>query len=235
MMAIKPWGGTHANLLHSLRSQRTNQLKGGDHPGLCQTVLPMSGRQVRPHMGLRTHVQTLLAGADAAAGNTLVRTHQELASGTAARTISPSGRLATRLTASQHDPSPRLTQSPSMQRDQVELSSINGGSHIGMPAAQAYKPPSRSPLILTISARRNPRSGRSSDKSRPKNLSSAARSCPRALPMKFAAHLGAPNCRFVPDGSPARSAGLPVRVQGTALPLGGRVARDPHKKLSAAN
>ncbi len=235
MMAIKPWGGNHANLLHSLRSQRTNQLTGGDHPGLCETVLPMSGCPLRPHMGFRTHVQALLARADSAPGNTFVRTHQEFASGTAARAISPSGRLATRLITSQDEPSPRFPQSPPTQRHQVDLFSINGGSHIGMPAAQAYKPPTHCPLTPAIAARRYPPSGRSPVKTTPQNIICAARTCPRSLPVNFATHLGAPNYCFVPARSPALSAGYLAWVQGTVLPLGGRAARAPHKKLSVAN
>jgi len=104
-----------------------------------------------------------------------------------------------------------------------------------MPAPQAYKPPSQSQLMLTIAGRRNPRSGRLPDKFAPKNLSSADRSSSRPQPVKLQLTSARPITAFLPAGSPARRAGYPAWVQGTALPLGGRVARDPHKKLSVAN
>lgn len=234
-MAIKPWGGNHANLLHSLRSQRTNQLTGGDHPGLCETVLPMSGCPLRPHMGFRTHFQALLAPADSAPGNALVRTYPQSAGGTAAGAVSPSRRLATRLTAAPTSPTPCLAPSSSIPCRQADRPNTNGGYRIGMPAAQAYKPPRHSRLNLTIVARRYPRSGRESVKTTPKNISCAARTCPRPLPVNFKTHLGAPNYRFEGARSPERSDGYLAWVQGTALPLGGRAARAPHKKLSVAN
>jgi hypothetical protein len=234
MMAIKPWGGKHANLLHSLRSQGTNQLTRRDHPGLCETVLPMLGRAVRTHVGVRTDVQTFLAATDTTPGNAPVRTHQELASGTAAGAIPSSWCLATRLTAP-GSPAPRFTQSPSMQCHKGALLSTVLGSDSRMPAAQAYKPPAHSRLTPTIVVRRYPRSGRLPVKTIPKNISCNAQPGPRSLPVKFAVHLGAPNYRVVVVGSPAQRAGYPAWVQGTALPLGGRAARAPDKKLSVAN
>ena len=83
--------------------------------------------------------------------------------------------------------------------------------------------------------RRYPRSGREPVKTTPKNISRAARIRPRPLPVNFITHLGAPNYRFEGARSPARSDGYLAWVQGTALPLGGRAARAPHKKLSVAN
>ena len=234
MMAIKPWGGNHANLLHSLRSQGTNQLTRRDYPGLCETVLPMLGRAVWTHVGVRTDVQALFAATDTTPGNAPVRTHQELASGTAARAIPSSWRLATRLTAPSSPPL-RFTQSPLMQCNHNALLSTVLGSDLRMPAAQAYKPPAHSRLTPTIVARRYPRSGRLPVKTTPQSLSCTAQIRPRSLRVKFAAHLGAPNYRFVVVGSPAQRAGYPAWVQGTALPLGGRAARAPDRKLSAAN
>lgn len=235
MMALRPWGGKHANLLHCLRPQGAHQFTGGDYPGLCEAVLPVLGRSVRTHMGIRTDFQTLIATTGATHRHTPTGANQKLAGGAAARTVSAGRLLATRLTTAPGLQPPRLIQASPFPRAQWAPLSINFESCIGMPAPQAYKPPTQSTLMRTILARRNPRSGRLSDKFAPKNLGSAARSSPRPPPVKFAARLGAPNFRFVPAGSPARRAGYPAWVQGTALPLGGRVARDPHKKLSVAN
>lgn len=233
-MALVPWGGKYADLLHCLRSQRANQLTGGDYPGVCEAVLPMPGRAMRPHLGVRVDVQTLPPSADAAPGNSPDGTNPEFAGGTTAGAISAGRHLATRLTvgtAPHISCRSRITPTQCHQRALFRIR----GPHIAMPAPQAYKPPTKSQLMLTISVRRNPRSGRLSDKFAPKNLSSADRSSSRPQPVKFATRLGAPDYRFVPAGSPAQRAGYPAWVQGTALPLGGRVARDPHKKLSAAN
>lgn len=235
MVALQPWGGKHANLLHCLRPQRTHQLTGGDYPGLCEAVLPVPGCPVRTHMGVRTDFQALIATTGEAPRHTPAGANQKLASGATARTVPAGWRLATRLTTGPGSQPPRRIQASPFPCPQWASLSINLESCTGMPAPQAYKPPTQSQLMLTISARRNPHSGRLSDKFATKNLSSADRSSPRPPPVKFAAHLGAPNYRFVPAGSPARRAGYPAWVQGTALPLGGRVARDPHKKLSAAN
>ena len=235
MMALQPWGGKHANLLHRLRPQRTHQLTGGDYPGLCEVVLPVLGRPVRTHLGVGTDFQALIAPTGATPRHTPTGANQKLAGGATARTIPAGWLLATRLTTGPGSQPPRHIQASPLQCPQWQSLSIDLKSCIEMPAPQAYKPPTKSQLVLTISARRNPRSGRLPDKFAPKNLCSAARSSPRPLPVKFAAHLGAPNYRFVHAGSPARRAGYPAWVQGTALPLGGRVARDPHKKLSAAN
>ena len=168
MMAITPWGGTHAYLLHCLRSQRANQLTGGDYPGICETVLPMPGRSVRTHVGFRADVQALLAAADATPRNAPVRTHQELASGTTAGAISPSWRFTTSLTVGPDSLTPRLTQSSPLQCHQGALFRTVLGFRIGMPAAQAYKPPTHSHLTPTIVARRYPRSGRLPVKPNPK-------------------------------------------------------------------
>lgn len=235
MTALKPWGGKHANLLHGLRPQRAHQFTGRNYSGLCEALLPVLGRAMRTHMGIRTDFQALIAASGTTPRHTPTGENQKLAGGAAARTVPAGWLLATRLTTGPGSQPPRRIQASPFTCPQRASINIDLESCIGMPAPQAYKPPTKSQLVLTISARRNPRSGRLSDKFAPKNLSSAVRSCPRPLPVKFAAHLGAPNCRFVPAGSPARSAGYPAWVQGTALPQGGRVARDPHKKLSAAN
>lgn len=234
-MALKPWGGNYANLLHCLRSQGPNQLTGRDYPGVCETVLPMPGCSVRAHVGIRADFQALTTAPHTTPGNALVRTHPKFAGGTAAGAVSPSRRVATRLTAGLPSPTPRLAPSSSIQCRQAALPNTNGGYRIGMPAAQAYKPPRHSQLNPTIVARRYPRSGREPVKTTPKNISRAARTCPRPLPANFKTHLGAPNYRFEGARSTARSDGYLAWVQGTALPLGGRVARDPHEKLSAAN
>ena len=234
-MALKPWGGNHANLLHCLRSQRPNQFTGRDYPGLCKAVLPMPGCSVRAHVGIRADFQALTTAPHTTPGNALVRTHPKFAGGTAAGAVSPSRRVATRLTAGPNSPTPRLAPSSSIQCRQAALPNTNGGYRIGMPAAQAYKPPRRSRLNLTIVARRYPRSGREPVKTTPKNISCAARTCPRPLPVNFKTHFGAPNYRFEGARSTARSDGYLAWVQGTALPLGGRAARAPHKKLSVAN
>ena len=225
-MALVPWGGKYADLLHCLRSQRANQLTGGDYPGVCEAVLPMPGRAMRPHLGVRVDVQTLPPSADAAPGNSPDGTNPEFAGGTAAGAISAGRHLATRLTVGTAPPISCRIQITPTQCHQRALFRIRG-PHIAMPAPQAYKPPAQSLLILTIVARRNPRSGRLPVKSEPKNRSRAAQTCPRTPPVKFATRLGAPNYRFVPVRSPARSAGYLTWVQGTALPLGGRVARAP--------
>lgn len=235
MMAIKPWGGVHANLLHCLRSQGENQLKGGNYPGLCETILPMSGRPLRAYLGIRADFQALVAAADATHRNASVRTHQESASGTTARAIPPGRSLATSLTAETKSLTPRFNQCSPRQCHQGALFDAARGYHIGMPAAQAYKPPTHSHMTPTIVVRRYPRSGRLPVKTPPKNSKFAAGACPRLMPVKFAAHLGAPNYRCVVARSPAQSAGYLAWVQGTALPLGGRAARAPHKKLSVAN
>jgi len=231
MMALKPWGGKHANLLHGLRPQRAHQFSGRNYSGLCEALLPVLGRAVRAHLGIRTDFQTFIAATGTTHRHAPTREDQKFASGAAARTVPAGQLLATRLSAVPCSQPPRRDQAPPFQCPQCTSLDI----HTGMPAAQAYKPQTQPQLIPTILVRRNPRSGRLSDKFAPETLSSAGRSCPRALPVKFAAHLGAPNCRFVPAEWLARSAGHPAWVQGTALPLGGRVARDPHKKLSAAN
>lgn len=235
MMALKPWGGNYANLLHCLRSQGPNQLTGRDYPGVCETVLPMPGCSVRAHVGIRADFQALTTAPHTTPGNALVRTHPKFAGGTAAGAVSPSRRVATRLTAGLPSPTPRLAPSSSIQCRQAALPNTNGGYRIGMPAAQAYKPPRHSQLNPTIVARRYPRSGREPVKTTPKNISRAARTCPRPLPANFKTHLGAPNYRFEGARSTARSDGYLAWVQGTALPLGGRAARAPHKKLSVAN
>lgn len=233
-MALEPWGGEYADLLHRLRSQRANQLTGGDYPGLREVVLPMLGRTMRPHLGVRIDVQTLPACSDATPGNSSGGTHSEFAGGTAAGAISAGRRRATRLTAGTTSPiSCGFITTPTHCHPQALLRIR--GPHIAMPAAQAYKPPTLSHLTHPIVARRYPRSGRLPGKTKPKNLSRAAHTCPRSPQAKFKTHLGAPNCRFMPVRSPARSAGYLAWVQGTALPLGGRAARAPHKKLSAAN
>ncbi len=233
-MALEPWGGKHADLLHSLRSQRANQLTGGDYPGLRETVLPMPGRAMRPHLGVRVDVQTLPTCTDATPGNSPGRANQEFAGRTAAGAISASRRLATRLIVGTASRIPSRLQIKPTQCHHRALFCIRG-PHIAMPATQAYKPPTLSHVTHPIVARRYPRSGRLPGKSAPKNSSRAAQTCPRSPPVKFAHRLGAPNCRFVPVRSPARSAGYLAWVQGTALPLGGRAARAPHKKLSVAN
>lgn len=233
-MALEPWGGEYADLLHSLRSQRANQLTGGDYPGLRETVLPMPGREMRPHLGVRVDVQTLPTCADATPGNSPDGTNPELAGGTAAGAISASRRLATRLTIGTAS---RISCRRQITSPQCHLRALFRilGPHIAMPATQAYKPPTLSHVTHPIVVRRYPRSGRLPGKSEPKNSSRAAQTRPRSPPVKFAPRLGAPNCRFVPVRSPARSAGYLAWVQGTALPLGGRAARAPHKKLSVAN
>jgi len=235
MVALQPWGGKHANLLHCLRPQRAHQLTGGNYPGLCEAVLPVLGRPVRTYMGVRTDFQALAAAAGAPPRHTPTGANQKLAGGATTRTV-PAGRLlATRLTTGSGSQPPRHTQASPFPCPLWAYLAIDLEARFGMPAPQAYKPPTQSHLIFTISARRNPRSGRLPDKTPSKISSSADRSSPRPPPVKFAAHLGAPNYSFVLVGSPARSAGYPAWVQGTALPQGGRVARDPHKKLSAAN
>ena len=236
-MALKPWGGNHANLLHCLRSQGPNQFTGRDYPGLCKAVLPMPGCSVRAHVGIGVDFQTLITTTHTTTGNALVRTYPQFAGGTAAGAVSPIRRLATRLTAGPTSPTPRLAPSSSSSKQcrQAALPNTNGGYRIRMPAAQAYKPPRRSRLNPTIVARRYPRSGRLPVTPPPKNISCAARKRPRPLPVNFTTHLGAPNYRFEGARSPERSDGYLAWVQGTALPLGGRAARAPHKKLSVAN
>jgi hypothetical protein len=235
MIAPQPWGGKHANLLHCLRPQRAHQFTGGDYPGLCEAVLPVLGCPVRTHMGVRTDFQAFIAATGTTHRHAPTGANQKLAGRAAARTIPAGWLLATRLTTGPVSQHPRRIQAAPLPSPRWASLHIDLESCIGMPAPQAYKPPSQSQLILTISARRYPRSGRLPVKLAPKNLSSADRSSPRPQPVNFAAHLGAPNYRFVHAGSPARRAGYPAWVQGTALPLCGRVARDPHKKLSAAN
>lgn len=233
-MALEPWGGKYADLLHSLRSQRANQLTGGDYPGLRETVLPMPRRAMRPHLGVRVDVQTLPSCTDATPGNSPDGANPEFAGGTTTGAISASRRLATRLTiGAASRTSCRLQITPTQCHHQ-SLFRIRG-PHIAMPATQAYKPPTLSHVTHPIMARRYPRSGRLPGKSEPKYLRRDAQTCPRSPPAKFAPSLDAPNCRFVPARSPARSDGYLAWVQGTALPLGGRAARAPHKKLSVAN
>lgn len=234
MMALKPWGGKHANLLHCLRSQGPNQFTGRDYPWLCKAVLPMPGCSVRAHVGIRADFQALATATHTTPGNTLVRTYPQFAGGTAAGAISSSRRLATRLIGPT-SPTPRLAQSSSIQYCHGALPNTIGGYRPGMPAAQAYKPPRHSQLNPTMVVRRYPRSGREPVKTTPKNLSCAARTRPRPLPVNFTTHLGAPNYRFGGARSPERSDGYLAWVQGTALPLGGRAARAPHEKLSVAN
>ncbi|KAF2393133.1 hypothetical protein FX983_01094 [Pseudomonas frederiksbergensis] len=235
MVALQPWGGKHANLLHCLRSQRAHQFSGGNYSGLCEAVLPVLGRPLRTYMGVRTDFQALIAATGATPRHTPTGANQKLAGGAAARTVPAGWILATRLTTGSGSQPPRHIQASPFPCPPWASLIIDLESRFRMPAPQAYKPPTQSHLILTISARRNPRSGRLPDKTAPKILGSADRSSPRPQPVKFAAHLGAPNYSFVLTGSPARSAGDPAWVQGTALPQGGRAARDPHKKLSAAN
>ena len=230
MMAIQPWGGKHANLLCCLRPQRAHRFTGGDHPALCEVVLPVLGPSVRTHLGVRTDFQTLVTATDTTARHTPGRTHQKLVASSTAGAV-PAGKLPATGLSSQP---PHIVQALPFKCFPWALLIINIQSCIGMPAPQAYKPPTQSKLIRTISARRNPRSGRLPDKFSQKNLCSSARSCPRPLPVKFAPRLGAPNYRFLPVGSPARSAGYPAWVQGTALPLGGRVARDMFSRRALA-
>ena len=234
IVAIKPWGGKHANLLCCLRPQRSDQFTGGNYPSLREAVLPVPGRSMRAYLGLRTDFQTLVAGAGAAHRHTPGRTHQKLVGGTAAGTVPASQLAAIGLIARPSSQPLQLLQVLSLKCPPRALLIISIESCIGMPAQQAYKPPAQSKLIHTISARRNPRSGRLPDKFAPKNLCSTARSSPRPLPLKFATRLGAPNYRFVLAGSPARSAGYPAWVQGTALPLGGRAARDVNSRRALA-
>ncbi|TDR43537.1 hypothetical protein EDF80_108104 [Pseudomonas brenneri] len=223
-MALQPWGGKHANLLYCLRSQGAYQLTGGNYSGLRETVLPMLGRQMRAYMGVRTDVQALLASTDTTPGNAPGRANQEFASGTTARAVPAIWRRTTWLTLGPESPTPTLPHTPLRQCHQGALPSIRG-LPIRMPATQAYKPPTQSPLTPSIVVRRYPRSGRLRGKATPQNLRSTARTRPRSLPVKFTTHLGAPDYRLVSAGSPARSAGYLAWVQGTALPLGGRAAR----------
>lgn len=234
MKAIQPWGGKHANLLCCLRPQGAHQFTGGDHSELCEAVLPVPRRSMRAHVGIRIDFQTLLAAPGPTPRHTPGRTHQKSVSGTAAGTV-PAGRLPAIGLRTGPGSQPPFAQDLSLKCSPRVLPIVDIESCIGMPAPQAYKPPTHSQLMHTILARRNPRSGRLPDKFVPENLRCAPRSRPRPPKAKFATHLGAPNYRFVPAGSPARRAGYPAWVQGTALPLGGRVARDPHKKLSTAN
>lgn len=192
MMALQPWGGKHANLLHRLRPQRSHQFTGGDYPGLCETVLPVLGCPVRTHMGVRTDFQAFIAATRATPRHAPTRANQKLAGRAATRTLPAGWLLATRLTTGPRSQPPRHIQASPFPCPPWAPISIDLKSCFGMPAPQAYKPPSQSQLMLTISGRRNPRSGRLPDKFAPKNLSSADLSSPRPQPVKFAAHLGAP-------------------------------------------
>ena len=196
-MALQPWGGKHANLLHCLRSQGAYQLTGGNYPGLRETVLSMLGRQMRAYMGVRTDVQALLATTNTASGNAPGRANQEFTSGTTARAVPAIWRRTTWLTPGTDSPTPTLPHAPPMQCHQGALLSIRR-LPIRMPATQAYKPPTQSQLTRSIMARRYPRSGRLRGKATPKNLRSTVRIRPRSQPVNFTTHLGAPDYRFVP-------------------------------------
>lgn len=229
-MAIQPWGGKHASLLCCLRPQRSHRFTGGNHPALCEVVLPVFGPSVRTHMGVRTDFQTLFAATGATARHTPGRTHQKLVAGSTAGAV-PTGKLPATGLGSQPL---HIAQTLPFKCLPWALLISNIQSCTGMPAPQAYKPPTQSELIRTISARRNPRSGRLPDIFSPKNLCSATRSSPRPPPVKSSPRLGAPNYRGLLKGSPARSAGYPAWVQGTALPLGGRAARDVYSRRALA-
>lgn len=168
MMALQPWGGKHANLLYCLRLQRTHQFTGGDHPRLRKAVLPVPGRKVRAHVGIRTDFQALLAASGPTPRYTPARANQKLAGGPATGTVSAGWLFATSLSPGPSSQPPRHIQASPFPWPNWALLTIDIESYIGMPAQQAYKPPTQSKLIRTISARRNPRSGRLSDKFAPK-------------------------------------------------------------------
>jgi len=184
-MALQPWGGNHANLLHCLRPQRANQFTGGDYPGLREALLPVLGRAVWTHMGIRTDFQALIAAPGTTPRHTPTGENQKLAGGAAARTV-PAGRLlATRLTTGPGSQPPRQIQASPFPCPQWASLNIDLESCIGMPAPQAYKPPTQSHLILTISARRNPRSGRLSDKKRSQKSCRPRRTIPACADREF--------------------------------------------------
>lgn len=163
-MALKPWGGKHANLLHCLRLQRTYQFTGGNYSWLCEALLPVPGREVRAHLGIRTYIQTFLETSSPTSRHNPSRENQKFAGGSAARTV-PAGRfLAIKLTQVPCSQPPRRDPAPPFSWP--HCTSLN--THTGMPAAQAYKPPTRSHLTPTTLARRNPSSGRWSDNFAPK-------------------------------------------------------------------
>ncbi len=221
MMSLKPWGGNHANLLHCLRPQRTYQFTGGNYSWLCEALLPVPGREVRAHLGIRTYIQAFLETSSPAPRHTPYRENQKSAGGSAARAV-PAGRLF----------AARLTQVPCSQpprRDPVspflwpQCTSLN--INTGMPAAQAYKPPTRSQLIPTILARRNPRSGRWSD-----NLAPEISAAPpdRARDRCSQISIAPRRARLPllkPAGSTALGAGYPAPGAGHC-PAAGR-ARSP--------
>lgn len=168
MAALQPWGGKHANLLHGLRPQRAHQFTGGDYPGLCEAVLPMLGRPVRAHMGVGTDFQAFIAAAGSTHRHAPTGTNQKLAGGAATRTVPAGWLLATRLTTGPGSQPPRRIDATPFPCPQWASLCIDLESCFRMPAPQAYKPPSQYQLILTISPRRNPRSGRLHVKFAPK-------------------------------------------------------------------
>lgn len=184
-MASKPWGGNHANLLHSLRPQRAHRLTGGNYPGLCEALLPVPGCKVRAHLGVRTYVQAFPEAASTTRRHSPSGENQKFAGGAAARAIAAGQRFATSLTLQPRSQPPQFTEALPFPSSPCVSLHVDLESCFEMPAPQAYKPPTRSPLIFTILERRNPRSGRSLGKFAPKNFSRTAVLCPRALSAKL--------------------------------------------------
>lgn len=221
MMALKPWGGNHANLLHCLRLQRTYQFTGGNYSWLCEALLPVPGREVRAHLGIRTYIQAFLETSSSTPRHTPSRENQKLAGGSAARTVPAGWLLATRLTQVPCSQPPR--RDPASPLSWPHCTSLN--THTGMPAAQAYKPPAPSQLIPTTLARRNPRSGRWSDNFAPK-ISAAPPD--RARDRRSQISIAPRRARLLlltPAGSTALGAGYPAPGAGHC-PAAGR-ARSP--------
>lgn len=61
-------GREHADLLHDMRAQGTDQLTGRSDEGVCEVVLPMLGCQLRPYMGGKPDVFAHAQAVRAAAG-----------------------------------------------------------------------------------------------------------------------------------------------------------------------
>jgi len=122
MMALKPWGGNHANLLHCLRLQRTYQFTGGNYSWLCEALLPVPGREMRAHLGIRTYIQAFLETPSPTPRHTPSRENQKFAGGSAARTVPAGQLLATRLIRVPCSQPPRRDPAPRSRGHNAHLS-----------------------------------------------------------------------------------------------------------------